>query len=53
VINYVDNTVVRTQKWKGNVTTISRHINSDGQLVMDMVYDKVKAYKIYDKQPTI
>jgi len=50
VINFVDNKLVRTQKWNGNVTTISRHINSKGQLVMDLVYGKVKAYKIYNKQ---
>jgi len=54
VISFADNKLVRTQKWNGsNVTTISRSINSKGQLIMDLEYDKVKAYKVYEKQATI
>jgi len=54
VISFADNKLVRTQKWnKNNVTTISRSINSKGQLIMDLEYDKVKAYKVYEKQATI
>jgi len=54
VISFADNKLVRTQKWNGsNVTTISRSINSKGQLIMDLEYDKVKAYKVYEKQLAI
>jgi len=54
VISFADNKLVRTQKWnKNNVTTISRSINSKGQLIMDLEYDKVKAYKVYEKQLAI
>jgi len=42
--------LIQTQKWDGKETTLTRYINGDGHLVVDLVMGDVHGKRVYAKQ---
>jgi len=42
--------LVQTQNWDGKTTTLTRYVNGEGHLVVDLVMGDVKAWRKYGKQ---